>query len=148
MENMHYKKFGVNLIISFITMYLVMFLNVDKPEHIYLSLTRVYMTVLMVTPMAVLMILTMGHMFQNKKLNIIISAFSVLVFILALAALRTQAFITDEQYMKAMIPHHSSAILTSKNANIKIKEVKDLSEGIIQSQEREIEQMKRILENK
>ncbi|UAY52860.1 DUF305 domain-containing protein [Ferruginibacter albus] len=47
--------------------------------------------------------------------------------------------------MEAMIPHHSSAIMTSKNANIKDPEVKKLSEQIIQSQEKEIEQMKSML---
>lgn len=53
---------------------------------------------------------------------------------------------SDKQYMKAMIPHHSSAILTSEKANIKDPEVKKLAEEIIKAQEEEIAQMKKVLE--
>ncbi len=47
--------------------------------------------------------------------------------------------------MKAMIPHHSSAIMVSKHAKIQDPEVKQLSEGIIASQEKEIAEMKALL---
>jgi uncharacterized protein (DUF305 family) len=68
------------------------------------------------------------------------------LFVVFLSALRTQTPVGDVQYMKAMIPHHSSAIITSKNVNIKDPEVTKLSEQIIKSQEKEIAQMKAILE--
>jgi len=148
MENMgqsNYKKMLLMLIISFIIMYAVMFLNVDKLNHIYFSYTRTYMSLLMVTPMALLMILLMPGMYPDKKTNKIISVSAIVVFVFALTALRSQSFISDEQYMKAMIPHHSSAILTSKNANIRDPEVRQLSDSIIKSQEEEISQMKFIL---
>ena len=146
MENSNYKKFGVMLFISFCIMYAVMFLNVDKSSHIYLSLTRFYMSVLMVSPMALLMLTLMKKMYKNKKLNRVISVLSIIVFILAFILLRAQEPIGDKQYMKAMIPHHSSAILTSNNADIKDPEVKALADKIIKSQEEEIAQMKAILE--
>ena len=148
MENMgqsNYKKMLLMLIISFIIMYAVMFLNVDKLNHIYFSYTRTYMSLLMVTPMALLMLLLMPAMYSDKKANKIISVSAIVVFVFALTALRSQSFISDEQYMKAMIPHHSSAILTSKNANIRDPEVRQLSDSIIKSQEEEISQMKFIL---
>lgn len=88
----------------------------------------------------------MGGMYKNKKLNAIIISCSVLVFSLSLFFLRTQTFISDVQYMKAMIPHHSSAILTSNNAHIKDAEVKKLSEDIIKAQEKEIAEMKGMIE--
>lgn len=140
-----YSTLTRNLVISFFIMYAVMFLNVDDASHIYLSLTRAYMSLLMVTPMAVLMILSMKKMFMNKKKNMAYMLSATGVFILSLALLRTQTPISDVQYMRAMIPHHSSAILTSKHANIKDAEVKKLSEQIIESQEREISQMKQML---
>ncbi|MGZ5283493.1 MAG: DUF305 domain-containing protein [Bacteroidia bacterium] len=133
------------LLISFIVMYLVMFLNVDRFEHIYLSLSRTYMTLLMVSPMALLMLGMMPMMYKNKKLNMIIAASAIVVFIAALAGLRSQAMISDIQYMKAMIPHHSSAILTSRNANIKDPEVKRLADEIIKAQEEEITKMKQFI---
>lgn len=140
-----YKKFFLMLLVSFIVMYGVMFLNVDDTSHIHLSLTRIYMALLMVTPMAVMMILMMGKMYTDKRLNGGILIASCVVFIAALFCLRNQTAIGDSQYMKAMIPHHSSAILTSKNANLKDPEVKKLAEDIIQAQKEEIAQMENIL---
>lgn len=134
------------LVISFIIMYAVMFLNVDDASHIYLSTTRTYMSLLMVSSMAVVMMLMMGKMYPDKKINTGIIIGGIAVFGLVLAGLRTQTPIGDVQYMKAMIPHHSSAIMVSKHANIRDPEVKKLSEGIIASQEKEIAEMKAILE--
>ncbi|OJW81787.1 MAG: DUF305 domain-containing protein [Bacteroidetes bacterium 46-16] len=137
-----YKKFLLILGISFILMYAIMFLNVDDANHIYLSVTRTYMSILMVSAMALVMLPMMGKMYPNRKLNRIILGAGIIVFIVTLTFLRQQAFIGDVQYMKGMIPHHSSAIMTSKNASIKDPEVKKLSEQIIKSQEEEIAQMK------
>lgn len=145
-EAMAYRKLAISSAISFFIMYTVMLLNVDRGDHIYLSATRLYMTLLMVAPMQVTMILLMRKMYPNKKLNGIIILSCIVVFSAALFFLRRQIFIGDQQYMKAMIPHHSSAIMTSKNANISDPEVKQLSVQIIESQEREIKQMKAILD--
>jgi uncharacterized protein (DUF305 family) len=141
-----YKKFIIMLSISFVIMYAVMFLNVDRFDHVYLSASRFYMTLLMVTPMAIVMLLMMKKMYPNKAYNSIIIASSVGIFILSLWFLRSQVFIKDEGYMKAMIPHHSSAILTSKNAEISDPEVRKLADEIIKSQEEEIAEMKALLE--
>lgn len=138
MQENHYPKFALSLFISFLVMYGVMFLNVDELDHIYLSLTRLYMTLLMVSPMATIMLLVMKKMYSNKTLNGAIIASSTIVFTLSLICLRTQAFIGDTQYMKAMIPHHSSAIMTSTHAGIKNAEVRELADSIIKSQRQEI----------
>lgn len=133
------------LVLSFIIMYGVMFLNVDQADHIYLSMTRFYMTLMMVAAMALLMLTMMRMMYKNRKLNTIIILSSTAAFILSLVGVRTQTFVGDVQYMKGMIPHHSIAIMTSKNANIKDPEVRKLADGIIAAQEKEIAQMKNIL---
>ena len=123
-----------------------MFLNIDKLDHYHTSATRIYMALLMVASMGVVMMLMMGKMYSNKKLNTSIIIGSIILFGVILAALRTQTPISDVQYMKAMIPHHSSAIMVSKHANIKDPEVRKLADSIIASQEREIAQMEGILE--
>ena len=146
MNDMGYGKFWAMMMISFIVMYVVMFLNMDKLGHYHTSLTRIYMALLMVTPMAAVMMLMMGRMYRNKRTNTIITASSVVLFILVLAGLRTQTPVEDVQYMKAMIPHHSSAIMVSKRANIKDPEVKKLSRQIIASQEKEIAEMEQMIE--
>lgn len=146
MENRNYKNLGIMLVLSSVVMYGVMFLNVDSTDHIYLSLTRLYMTLLMVSPMSIIMLYRMKKkMYPNKTFNTVIIALSSIVFILSLLMLRTQTFVSDTSYMKAMIPHHSSAILTSKNADIKDPELQKLAQTIIEAQEKEIRQMKAIL---
>lgn len=146
MEMKNYRKLAAMLLLSFVIMYMVMFPNVDSSDHIYVSLTRGYMAVLMVCPMAAMMVAFMPMMYKNKGLNRRIMAIAAVLFFGALTMLRVQAFVSDEQYMKAMIPHHSSAILTSKNAAIADPEVKALSEKIIRSQQQEISQMEAMLE--
>lgn len=141
-----YKKFTIMLLVSFVIMYGVMFLNVFELDHIRLSLTRTYMTLLMVAPMAISMLLFMWKMYPNKSLNYTILGGAVVVFFGSLLMLRQQLLVTDVQYMKAMIPHHSSAILTSSNVDFKDPEVKKLAEDIIKAQEKEISQMKAMIE--
>lgn len=146
MKGMSYKRFGITMFISFFIMYFVMFLNIDKAEHYHTSLTRIYMALLMVSTMAIVMMLMMGKMYPDKKANTLIMVTGAVAFVVVLIGLRTQTPIGYVQYMKAMIPHHSSAIMVSKHANIKDPEVKKLSEQIIQSQEKEIAEMEAILD--
>ena len=144
-EKSNYGKFAIMLGTSFIIMYAVMFLNADVFDHVMLSHTRTYMTILMVAPMAFTMLLFMWGMYTNRKMNFIILGLSVIIFIIALVGLRLQTFIGDEQWMKAMIPHHSSAIMVSQKAHLKDPEAIKLAEEIIEAQEREIAKMKKMI---
>lgn len=141
-----YIKFLFMMLVSFMMMYGIMFLNVAEIDHILLSTTRTYMSLLMVAPMAISMMLFMWGMYENKRLNTVIILGAAIVFIVVLTALRTQTPIKDVQYMKAMIPHHSSAIMVSENATFEDHETAELAKQIIEAQEREIAQMKRIIE--
>jgi uncharacterized protein (DUF305 family) len=147
MKNSNYKKFCLILLISFLLMYAIMFLNVDDINHVYLSMTRLYMTVLMICAMAVLMVTLMPMMYADKKTNLRIIIVSVVLFILAFVGVHQQAGIGDIQYMKGMIPHHSIAIMTSKNADIKDARVRKLADGIIRTQEKEIAEMKALIDS-
>lgn len=146
MKKGSYKKFGLMMVLSFVIMYAVMFFNVDRMDHIMLSNTRLYMTLLMVAPMAIVMLSFMWAMYENKKIKTTIMLLSLAVFIGVFYMLRNQMLISDIQYMKAMIPHHSSAIMVSQKANLKDPETIQLSKEIIEAQEREIAQMKKIIE--
>ena len=105
-----------------------------------------YMTLLMISLMALVMMGFMQHMYKNKTTNALIITFSISVFIAVFAFLRNQTFVGDVQYMKAMIPHHSSAILTSQQAGITDPEVRKLADDIIKAQKEEIAEMKRMLD--
>ena len=141
----NYGKFALMMGVSFVVMYAVMFLNADVYDHVMLSNTRTYMTILMIAPMAISMMLFMWGTYKNKKLNYIIMGLSAIVFVATLYGLRQQVFISDVQWMKAMIPHHSSAIMVSQKAHLKDPEVIKLAEEIIEAQEREIAQMKKMI---
>lgn len=139
----HYTKFAIMLAGSFIAMYITMYLNTYQIDHVYFSLTRLYMTCLGISAMALIMFSVMRNMYQNRKKNIAIVLGSILLFVVALGLVRAQKpIVGDVLWMKAMIPHHSIAILTSEKADIKDPEVKQLAEDIIEAQRREIEQMK------
>jgi len=130
---------------SLVAMYAVMYLNVYEWDHVYFSLTRVYMALLMLVPMALLMMGFMWSMYPDKQRNALIMGGSLVAFVVVLIMVRSQTFVGDTLWMKAMIPHHSIAIMVSKRADIKDPEVRQLADSIIAAQEREIGQMKRML---
>jgi hypothetical protein len=140
-----YKKYFSMLTASFIAMYFVMYLHTYEAGHVFFSVTRLYMTFLMISPMALIMLVFMHKMYKNKSANTAIVISFMIVFAAALFFVRSQMFIGDVHYMKGMIPHHSIAILTSKRAKITDPEVRKLADEIIKSQEEEIAQMKDIL---
>ncbi|WP_163518189.1 DUF305 domain-containing protein [Gelidibacter japonicus] len=142
----NYTKFILMLAASFLAMYITMYLNTYQIDHVYFSLTRFYMSCLGIAAMAIIMFVAMRKMYQNKKKNIAIVLGSIILFTSALGLVRAQApIIGDVLWMKAMIPHHSIAILTSKRADIKDPEVKKLAEDIIKAQEKEIAEMKAMI---
>ena len=143
----NYKTFFIMLACSFVAMYVTMYLNTYSLDHVFFSLTRFYMVCLGIATMAVIMWFFMRKMYNDKKKNIVILVGSVVLFVGALGLVRVQApIVGDVLWMKAMIPHHSIAILTSERADIKDPEVKKLAEDIIKAQKKEIEEMKKMIE--
>lgn len=134
------------IIVSTIIMFGMMYLNVYSIEHVFFSRTRVFMALMMGAVMAIIMLLFMWKMYEHKKLNIAILTISLLVFGGSLFMVRSQKTVGDVAWMKAMIPHHSIAILTSKRADIEDPEVKKLAEKIIEAQEKEIDEMKELID--
>ena len=141
-----YVRFGVMILVSTVVMFGMMYLNVFQWDHIFYSQTRLFMALMMGAVMAMIMLLFMWKMYENKKWNLAILAVSVLVFCGSLFMVRSQTAVDDVKWMKAMIPHHSIAILTSTNAAIKDPEVKELADDIIQTPKEDIEKMKEMIE--
>ena len=147
----NYVKFGAMIATSTVVMLGLMYLNTYQLDHVFFSETRTYMALVMGATMAVIMLLFMLDMYKNRKINALILAGSVIVFAGALWLVRSQETVEDVSYMKAMIPHHSIAILTSERAHIKDPRVRKLADGIIETQRREIAEMEMLikdLENK
>lgn len=140
---MTYGRFAAMIVTSTVVMFGLMYLNTYAIEHVEFSQTRLWMAVLMGAAMALIMIAFMWGMYGNRRLNAVIVAISALVFALALWLVRSQETVDDVAYMRAMIPHHSIAIMTSRRAHIDDPEVRRLADGIIDAQVREIAEMKR-----
>lgn len=146
MKNNYGKYLGM-IATSAILMYGVMYLNTYQIDHVYFSEMRLYMTILSTAVMAVVMLLFMRGMLQNKKINSVIISLSVIVFIGGFILMRNQTTIDDVDYMEGMIPHHSIAILTSERANIEDPRVRKLADDIIEAQKKEIESMKELIKD-
>lgn len=99
MKKMRYSNLALMFGLSFVIMYLVMFLNMDSIEHYHTSAFRIYMALMMVAPMAVMMMSMMGSMYPDKRVNAAIVVGGIALLIAALAALRTQSGVGDIQYM-------------------------------------------------
>lgn len=146
MNNSNYTKFILMLICSAISMYITMYFNTYEFSHVFFSWTRMYMTLIGIGGMAIIMFLFMRQMYTDKVKNTAILVGSILLIIASTFLVRQQIPIDDIKWMKAMIPHHSIAILTSNKADLKDPDVKKLAEEIIKAQKREIAEMKKIIE--
>lgn len=141
-----YLKFLVMILTSTFIMYWLMYLNLYEASHVEFSQTRLFMALIMGSVMAVVMLLFMWKMYEDKRKNALILGISAIIFSLSLFLVRSQATVDQISWMKAMIPHHSIAILTSKRADIEDERVKELAQEIIEAQEREIEEMQKLIE--
>lgn len=142
-----YLKFGTMIAVSTFLMYWLMYLNIIQVDHIFYSQTRLYMALIMGSVMAFVMLLFMWGMYKNKTLNFIILGVSALVFSVSLWLVRSQTTVDDVSWMRAMIPHHSIAILTSERAEIEDPRVRKLADEIIEAQRREIEEMEQLIKD-
>ncbi|MDF1671690.1 MAG: DUF305 domain-containing protein [Roseovarius sp.] len=142
---MTYSRFMLMIAVSTIVMFGLMYLNTYAWDHIFFSETRGYAALYMGASMAIIMLAFMLGMYTNRRLNIAILLGSVLIFVTSLFLLRSQTTVDDVDYMKAMIPHHSIAILTSERAKLVDPRVRKMADGIIEAQVREIAEMKALI---
>lgn len=142
---MSYGRFAAMIATSTIVMFGLMYLNTYAIDHIFFSQTRAWMALLMGAVMAAIMLGFMLKMYPDKNANVAIAVASVLVFAASLWLVRSQQTVDDVSYMRAMIPHHSIAIMTSGRAHIRDPRVRKLADGIIAAQVKEIGEMKQLI---
>lgn len=124
----------------------MMYFNTYQLDHVYFSETRAYMALYMGAVMAIIMLAFMSNMYKKTKINLLVYGISVVMFAVGLWGVRSQATVDQVDWMQAMIPHHSIAILTSSRADIEDPRVRQLADGIIEAQKREIAEMQALLE--
>lgn len=141
-----YVKFTLMILTSTVVMYIMMYFNTYEWDHIYFSETRAYMALYMGAGMAVIMLAFMSNMYKKTKVNLMIYGLSVLLFTVGIWGVRSQATVDQVDWMQAMIPHHSIAILTSSRADIEDPRVQQLADDIIEAQKREVKEMQALIE--
>ncbi len=142
---MGYGRFFAMIATSTIVMYGLMYLNTYALDHIFYSQTRMWMALYMGGAMAIIMLAFMLGMYTNGTINSAIFIGAALAFALGVWLVRSQETVGDVAWMKAMIPHHSIAVLTSERAEISDPRVRELANAIIEAQRSEIDEMKRYI---
>ena len=142
---MSYKRFFAMIGTSTVLMFALMYSTVYVTDHIWWSQTKLWMALYMGATMAVVMLAFMLGMYEDKKKNLAIFVGSAVVFAASFFLVRAQSTVDDVAWMKAMIPHHSIAILTSERARITDPRVRELADEIIETQRREIAEMEALI---
>jgi hypothetical protein len=144
-DGANYRKLGIAVGINSVVMFLLTYALIDSFDHLIPNINRLYMAVMMSAPMVVVMLIVMRSMYPDRKLNLtLIGGFSLL-FLVVFTAARFQAGVGNDQFLRSMIPHHSSAIVMCEQAAITDSEIASLCEEIVETQEREIAEMDRLL---
>lgn len=146
MKHNMYRKLAIMSFLSFIAMYILMFSMINTIGNFINNINMAYMAGLMVAPMIVFELGVMWAMYKNKTLNYLIIAGTIVAGLLLFLFIRQQTLVGDRQFLRSMIPHHSSAILMCRQSTISDPEIQQLCQEIIESQQQEIDQMNAIME--
>jgi uncharacterized protein (DUF305 family) len=140
-----YRMLAVAISINAVVMFFLTYAMIDRLEHFYVNINRIYMALMMVAPMVIVMLLVMGSMYSDRRLNAFLYVAFAGLFVATFALARTQTPVGDVQFLRSMIPHHSSAILMCEQASITDPQITELCARIVKAQEEEIAEMKSIL---
>lgn len=141
-----YLKLLIMAILSFTSMYILMYAMVNALRNVLNNFNQFYMAGLMTAPMVVIELLLMSSMYKDKRKNTLIIATTVIVGVFCFIAIRQQVGISDKQFLRSMIPHHAGAVLMCEQAPITDPEIKELCQSILVGQQSEIDQMKAMLD--
>lgn len=148
MMRKHYMMLALNLGLSLAVMYFAMFTMIWSWGEFIQNLNFFYMALVMWAPMAIIMLLTMGSMYRNKRLNLVLYGVFAVLTVLSFYAIRDQSLIGDRAFLRSMIPHHAGAITMCERSSLKDPAVRELCyapDGIVESQKREVAEMEALL---
>ena len=141
----HYGRLLLMMALSFLAMYALMYAMVDQWANVYNNVNQFYMAGLMAAPMLLIELWLMSSMYPDRRRNLILAGVTVAFMLFCWWGIRTQAAVTDRQFIRSMIPHHAGAILMCEENRLKDPELVKLCQEIITSQKQEIAQMKQLL---
>ena len=138
----HYGRLVAMVALSFVAMYILMYAMVDAFGNVYNSVNQAYMAGLMAAPMLLIELALMRFMYPSKRWNAGLAAAAVAIAVLCWIGIRQQAGVTDQQFLRSMIPHHAGAVLMCTRNRLQDPELQQLCREIVSSQVSEIAQMK------
>lgn len=143
--NDSYRKLAIAIGINTVVMFLLTYALIDTFDHFYPNINRVYMAVMMSAPMVVVMLIVMRSMYPERRRNLILIGGFAALFAVVFTMGRLQTGVGDDQFLRSMIPHHSSAIVMCEESAVTDPEILELCDEIVATQEREIAEMKGLL---
>ena len=144
---MGWGRFAAMIATSTVIMFFLMYQLIYSLDHAMFSLNRMIASLVMACVMTFVMLAFMWSMYQGKATKIGVLVMAAVLGIALLFTNRSQAVISDVSFMQSMIPHHSIAINNARKASISDPRVRELADGIIESQVLEIEQMKLLIDD-
>lgn len=131
--------------VSFIYMYFFMYAMIDGVPHFYNNVNQIYMAGLMAAPMAIVELVVMRSMYNDRRINVIVVIISAIATFAFWFLIREQVAVGDSQFLRSMIPHHAGAILMCDQASLSDQRLINLCKEIVDGQKREIAEMQSIL---
>ena len=147
MMAMSWGRFAGMIGTSTVVMFFLMYQLIYSTDHAMFSINRLVASLVMGCVMSIVMLSFMWSMYRGQGIKIAILIGAAVGAVLLLVVNRSQAVISDVTFMKSMIPHHSIAINNARKASISDPRVRRLADGIIESQVREIAEMKLLIED-
>lgn len=145
--SMSWGRFAAMIATSTFVMFFLMYQLVYSPDHAMFSVNRLISSLVMGCVMAIIMLGFMWSMYKGMGTKIAVLVAAVLAGVVLLYVNRSQSLISDISFMKSMVPHHSIAINNSSKASIRDPRVRKLADEIIESQVREIAEMKLLIDD-
>jgi hypothetical protein len=147
MPSMTWRRFAAMIATSTIIMFFLMYQLIYSVDHATFSINRLVASLVMGCIMTIVMLSFMWSMYKGNSTKVAILVVAALAFASFLLLNRSQTIVTDSSFMRSMIPHHSIAINNARKATIRDSRVRKLADGIIESQVREIAEMKLLLDD-
>jgi uncharacterized protein (DUF305 family) len=141
-----YARLAIMAVLSFVAMYILMYAMVDRWDNVFSNINQTYMAALMAAPMVLIELVVMAGMYPRRNINIVLVVGAVLLAAGCWFGIRSQAGVSDRQFVKSMIPHHAGAVLMCERNSLESADLKSLCAGIISSQNAEIARMKALLQ--
>lgn len=144
---MGWGRFAGMIATSTVIGFFLMYQLVYEADHLMFSINRLIAALVMGAVMAIVMLGFMWSMYEGQGTKIAVLVGAAVIGVALISINRAQTLISDVSFMRAMIPHHSIAINNASKADIRDPRVRKLADEIIESQVREIQEMKLLIDD-